>query len=139
MDKRVVITTFPLLPPRGLQDKEGDEKARLKLFNAEVDRGCAFARAAMWDRGHGGELARMPFFDAAILRIEFQMPDQAERDLDKLIKGCKAWIDGCIVAGVLASDDWRSLRGVAATAVYAPNHPLTTLTFVEVGENDNIA
>lgn len=130
--------TFPYLPdPELCGNQRGGWHWRVNRLADAKSNAVILAKEAMQALGHKpGGLAL--FFDSAILRIEFQMPDLRYRDLDNLVFGCKAWIDGCIAAGVLETDDWRSLRGVAATAVYAPKQPLTIFTFLEVGENDNV-
>ena len=115
-----VILIFPCLPPSELMPN------RLRTLHWAVR-----ARVQAEARQEGF-LVAMEGKDGwtapehAVISYEFHWKDKRKRDLDNLVSGCKAWLDGIVQSGVLLGDDAYHLS--IGSVTYSPGKNETVIT-----------
>lgn len=69
--------------------------------------------------------------EQARISYEFHLKDRRRRDLDNLLSSCKAYQDGLVVAGVMASDDFEHLE-IGFIRASVTGHEETIITVEEI-------
>jgi hypothetical protein len=102
------------LPPAGLGPNARLHRfARSRLIKAAREAGLLAGRDAM-----RGEFGPFPVRGACEIVFEFRLGTRHRRDLDNLVGGMKAYLDGLVDSGLLA-DDSEATRLVASKRLVA--------------------
>ncbi len=62
----------------------------------------------------------------------FTVDNKQRRDIENLMLGCKAFIDGLVDAGILVDDSWKHVRKLTGGIVYEKGYRKTEIIITEV-------
>lgn len=65
----------------------------------------------------------------ATVEYVFYVGDKRKRDEVNMMQACKAYLDGCIDAGVVEGDDWMTLHTQGVRVFLRPGQPGVRLVF----------
>lgn len=108
---KIIKVVFPELPYLELRSNFHGTNYWYK--RAEVSK---IAREEAFLLGKEVHLAKA--FEMCEIEEVFIVPTRRRVDVEGLMGGCKAWIDGLKDAGIIRDDDWQHVRRLSGRVVY---------------------